>query len=264
MRKAFVTFSNNFDRVTPLSSRYKRKKKSSPFVVVNTDEDNGIYVRRIIKEAKLLGLMEAPKLFRGKSVRSIRTGDFIIFGDAPKRYSYDYRVETDVEVVEEFDARVCKVFDAIDDFHKILEKIRDYAVANSLLRLSYEENFYYPPKYYKPKRTYRRRYYKEPKFLKKDFADAIGEIDIEIEIPKQQRHKNLVVKKSDFNDTRFYTCDPTISVDKVTVHHNWVKIGMDQYDINLDLKLGREFIEVEGTTFFVEEDRFGNRFLTRY
>ena len=263
MRKALVTFANNFDRVVSLSSR-TIKKKARSFVVVNTDDDNGIYIRRIIKEAKRFGLIEAPKPLREKSVKNIKTSEYIIFGDAPKRYSYDYRVETDVEIVEELDARVFKVFDAVDDFHKILNRVRDYAIANSLLYPKYKKNYYCSPKYYKPKRTYRRRYYKGHTFLKKDFADAIGEIDIEIEIPKQQRRKNLVVKKSDFNDTLLYTCDPTISVDKVTVHHNWVKIGLDQYDINLDVNRGREFIEVEGTTFFVEEDRFGNRFLTRY
>lgn len=264
MKKTLLTAFNVAGRYVPLTRRQRKLKNLKPFIVVNTDDDYGVFIKRIIAEAKRWGLEQQSSRNRSKSVKKIKTKELIIFGDSPKRYSYDYRVETDYNSVREFDGRIFKQFDAVDDIRVILKKIRDYAKANfqaadcdipsSLLDRDY--HFRIPKK---------RKYYRKQHHLSNYYQDVPRqlELELEIEIPKTRaKTSRTVFKKADVGDYLAYTHNIEDLEEKVTVHHNWVKIGYNQYDIDLDLATGEEFITIGKKKFFVAEDHRGNRFLT--
>ena len=101
--------------------------------------------------------------------------------------------------------------------------------------------------------------------------DHIGNIEITIEettIPSSRVRlpgPAGSIKKSVANQLGglldFQECKP--SVDVINIHHNWVKIGYNQYDILLDT-FGREHIELDaGEIVFVKEDRYGRKYLAQ-
>lgn len=72
--------------------------------------------------------------------------------------------------------------------------------------------------------------------------------------------KFCIDKPINHSDNRIIYDGSVISVDeKVQIMYNFVKIGYDQYDIvNF---FGRQFVDLEGTTYEIKTDRRGRKFL---
>lgn len=129
--------AETFTKVIFRNSKPERKnekvhsEKEYPFVVLNTDNDYGFYVRCLVKEIQKLGtLTQIPKPFRVKSLKNINTGDLIVFGDSNGLLDYDYRVETNAKKLEHLDGRKWKAYDLVNDYEKVVKRLRKYAQAN--------------------------------------------------------------------------------------------------------------------------------------
>lgn len=220
------SLSEAITRIIPseFKSNAKKVKKELPFVVLNSDNDYGFYVKRLVRELQRYDLIEQPKVLRKKSLKNIESGDIIVFGDNLGSIDYDYRVETNARNLDHLDGRTFKAYDLINDFDKVIKRLRKYVAENS-----------------------------EEHLLVKDNDDSVSVTNIEVEVnvsakrPKYVTPVALLLNK--------------VSEEKVTIFDNWVKIGYNQYDIYVDL-FGREFIYVDGRKFQIEEDRLGRKYLT--
>jgi hypothetical protein len=233
--KNYLSLSNLSEPVARIisacscKSKAKQVSKEMPFVVLNSDADCGFYVRRLIKEISRFDLLEQPKVLRKKSLKGIETGDLIVFGDTQGTVNYDYRVETEAAKLDHLDGRKFKVYDLINDFDKVIKRLKRFAEEND------GEEYLLV---------------KENKKCKCE--ENVSEININLNvhnrIPKSVTHVAILRKE--------------INEEKVTIFDNWVKVGYNQYDIYVDL-FGKEFIYVSGSKFYVKEDRFGRKYLTK-
>lgn len=232
--KNYLSLSNLSESVTRIvpsfrstaSKKATKVSKEMAFVVFNSDDDYGMYMRRLGKEISRLNLNEMPKILRKKSLKNIETGNIIVFGDASGNIDYDYRVETDHTKLSHLDGRKFKVYDLIVDFEKVIKRLKKFANEN-------EESY----------------------LLVKDEDSEVNVTEININL-------NLH-KKRPLSVTPIAIIRQELTEDKVTIFDNWVKIGYNQYDIYTDLFTGKEWIYVSGNKFFVKEDKFGRKYLTK-
>lgn len=229
--KNYLSLSNLSEKFTQIipcvqSKKAKKVKKSLPFVILNSDNDYGFYVRRLVKEIqKNSELLEQPKILRKKSLKNIETGDLIVFGDNLGNVEYDYRIETDPKNLDHLDGRSFKVYDIINDFDKVIKRLKKYVAENKGEYVFVEEE-----------ETYGR----------------IAEINIDVNV-----HQKAPKVTTPIAILRNAVCE-----EKVTIFDNWVKVGYNQYDIYVDL-FGREIVYIDGNKFFVQEDRFGRKYLSK-
>jgi hypothetical protein len=233
--KNYLSLSNlttSVKRIVPSISckcAGKKTKKENAFVVLNSDNDYGFYMRRLAKELERYPeLSEIPKILRTRSLKNIETGNLIVFGDATGGIDYDYRVEKDAKNLDHLDGRRFKAYDIINDFDKVIKKLKAYADDNN----SADEIYLAVGKKAKKVETF----------------------DVEINV---NVHKGHPIYRANIAVLR-----PEILAQKVTVFNNWVKVGYNQYDIYCDL-FGNEFIYVDGVKFFVEQDRYGRKYLAK-
>jgi len=236
---AFLKVSEVIEGVILLPAEAKEKK--NPFIIVNTDNDRGLYVRKLEQEiAKYKGLVSADN---DPKFTSIETKDLIIFGDSK---NFDYRIE-DMKYItlNSLMGRDVKVYDLVADYPKIVKRLVTYCKNNGIKR----------------KAAYRDE-------------DVTVRVNLVVEEPawttriRTQANECLLLAAKRFvaapvtkTLVNVYS-KPDVSVEKITVHTNWVKIGYNQYDIFVDL-FGGEFIVLEdGQKMFVKTDRFGHRYLT--
>jgi hypothetical protein len=230
--KNYLSLSNlsqTFTQIVPClqSKKAKKVKKSLPFVVLNSDNDYGFYMRRLVKEIKKYAeLTEQPKILRKKSLKNIETGDLLVFGDCLGNVGYDYRVETNHRSLDHLDGRSFKVYDIINDFDKVIKRLKKYVAENNGEFLLVEDN-------------------DEPEV-------RVTEIQIDVNVHKRSP-KSVIPIAILRNDV----CE-----EKVTIFDNWVKVGYNQYDIYVDL-FGREIVYIDGSKFYVKEDRFGRKYLSK-
>jgi hypothetical protein len=235
--KNYLSLSNLSAAVTRIvpcisSKPAKRKtRKENAFVVLNSDNDYGFYVRRLAREiSKYPELREIPKSLRRKSFKAIETGNLIVFGDCNGSTDYDFRIEEEARNLDHLDGRRFKAYDIINDFDKVLKKLKAYASDND--NLDEEEG--------------------HTCCGKKKSKSEVETIDININVnthakPAKYTH-NIAILRNE------------VLEEKVTVFNNWVKVGYNQYDIYCDL-FGNEFIYINGQKFGIEKDRRGKKYL---
>ena len=237
---AFLTISETFQSIALLPKEAKEKK--NPFIIINTDDDRGLYIKALEKEiSKYKGLKSND---REERFHDIQTNNLIVFGDITK---FDYRVEKmNYITLASLAGKDAKVYDVVSDFPKIVRRLATYCKNNEIKR----------------KMAYRDELYQRflgielgvfvPEEPKKKFVCPL----------LQQKEELVCVRRPIQKRTLVNVCSkPDLRVEKVTVHANWVKIGWNQYDIWVDL-CGREFIELEdGERFYVKTDRYGRRYL---
>jgi hypothetical protein len=225
------SLSTAIGRIIPscaCKSTGKKTQKEGAFVVLNSDNDYGFYVKRLAREVEALGLSEIPKILRRTSLKNIETGNLIVFGDATGSVDYDFRVEADAHNLDHLDGRRFKAYDIINDFDKIIKRLKTYSSVN-------EDEVDYVV-------------VEERKAPKCKTIDVVINANVYAKRPKYQ--VNIAVLR------------PKLSEQKVTVFDNWVKVGYNQYDIYCNL-FGDKFIYVEGVKFFIHKDRYGNEYLTK-
>lgn len=229
---AFIQLSDVISGVVLLPREAKEKK--NPFIIINTDNDRGLYVQKLEQEiAKYKGLKSAD----GESkFYDIETSNMIVFGNNP---NFDYKIDMNYITLNSLLGRNVKVYDIVDDYPNIVRRLATYCKNNGNKR----------------------------KYVYRD-EDVNIRFNVRIaDEPKrscpvtcpllERRYAAPVVKRTLVN-----VCPcPDTTVEKITVHANWVKIGYHQYDILVDL-CGNESIFLEdGTQLSVNEDRFGRRYL---
>lgn len=228
--KNYLSLSNLSEKITQIvpcvKSKFSSKvKKAFPFVILNTDHDNGFYVKRLIKEIKKYSeLTEMPKVLRKKSLKNIETHDLIVFGDNLGTINYDYRVETNPNSLDHLDGRVFKVYDIKEDFDKILKRLKKYVNENNNNEL----------------------------YLVEEEDVKVSEVIISVNEVKHTPKVRIPLAILRNN----------VSQEKVTIFDSWVKVGYNQYDIFVDL-LGNEVVYIDGHKFYIKEDRFGRRYLSK-
>lgn len=244
MNRKLINFTTNEEIILPGTRRagsYKNLGKKKPFVIINNDAGYGSYVREFVRLAQLFGLDQQNKLFRQKDITSIQQGEFIVVGDAPQFVDFDYRVETEESALYNLDGRSFRGYSIVDDFAAIIKRIESYVKAN-YTKSSPRKTFFGLP------------------------APAVQqeiEVEISLERPRsvakptfRDLFGNAAVKKSDLNAIRNMVAFPKtnrIGIEDIAVHHNWVKIGYNQYDILEDAN-GTEFIVREnGDTYLISK-----------
>jgi tRNA splicing endonuclease len=239
-------YSTTINRIAPrvaVDDRKSRKsvsKKANSFVVLNSDNDYGFYVKRLVRELdKYAELREVPKSFRKKSIKEIKTGDVIVFGDAFGDVDYDYRVANNVEELNCLDGRAYKSYDMLNDFGKIISKIKGYAEGNK--RKSTEEYLIVE---------------EEIKNKKRNNMRVSSAINIVLGDKVYKKAKKRYV-------TPIAVLRPEIQERKVTIFDNWVKVGYNQYDIFCNLR-GEEFVYIDGAKFTIHTDRYGKKYLEKF
>jgi len=235
---AFLPLSNVISNVVLLPKGAKEKK--SPFVIVNTDNDRGLYIKNLEKEiAKYKNLVSADgeRLFH-----EIETTNLIVFGDNP---NFDYRIDMEYLMLHPLVGRNVKVYDLVEDYSKIVRRLSTYCRGNGIKRkVAYRDDDY----------ALECRVVRAPKL---NWASRIKQQAEACPLLTTKRFLTRPLTKTLVN---VYS-KPDINVEKITVHAYWVKIGYNSYDIFVDLS-GNEFIALEdGQKLFVETDRFGRRYL---
>jgi hypothetical protein len=218
-----------------------KMEKKNPFIIVNTDSNRGLYLKKFVQELKKYrNLVQAPD---DVDLRDLDFGELIVFGDGQK---YDYRVEMEYYLLNTLVGKNVKVFDLVDDYDSIVRRLQRYCENNNIRRIARQSedvckvkiNITVTEEDAPKKKTSWCPFFQEKKDVKK----------------KSVKYPKALVNVYEQEK-------PAEILEKVTVHSNWVKIGWNSYDIYLD-RWNNEFISLEdGTKFFVKTDRFGKRYL---
>jgi hypothetical protein len=235
--KNYLSLSNiatAVKQIIPASSNSRRRReremaKRNAFVVSNSDV-LGLYTKRLMKEMnKYPNLKEISKALRDHSLKHIEVGNLIVFGESKRGVNYDFRVVKNAKILDHLDGREFETYDIIDDFNKIIKKLRTYVLDNSK---ETEEEYICVAKTKK--------------------APKVRTFDVVLTPDRFKKSSNYTVNLA--------IISPTIKEQKVTIFDNWVKVGYNQYDIYTNFK-GEEFIYVDRHKFFIEKDRFGRKYL---
>ena len=227
MRKIIITSESK-------QSIKKSRKRKYPFVVVNTDKFHGKYVKELAREVKEYN--ELTKLPGTLKLKHIQQNQIIVFGDV-KCGKYSYRVVNEQQTQDNLnfiDERKLKVFNLVEDFDEIIDQLEKYVEKN---------NTYYKP----PIRNWLSDRFCKPTLRKRPIYNKPREVIIEVEIP---RYKTYVPKKK----------KPVLFYEDVKVHHNWVRVGWNQFDIKQNDNCER-YIKTPQGKFYVEEDSYGQGYL---
>jgi len=244
----------NFAKQLTGYSNSNQSEKKKGLVILNSDLlGYGLYVRKLVKLAKELGLTQQTGTFRQKSIINIKPGELIVFGDCSKFDSFDYRVETDTQVVHQYDGRKFQLFDLVEDWNKIVKRLISYAKANKTLIPSSPCGFSLEVEISRCRPTPR----PAPRVCAASRTPfgGIGIVGIRRPAPILSSPTPICPLLQALSPVA--ACR---TQEDVTVHHNWVKIGYNQYDIYYDF-CGNEFIRLGGKRVFIKEDFCGRRTL---
>jgi len=234
MRKLFSKFARLYVADTT---------KREPFAVFIDDED-GFYIKGLKKEIKKYPKLKelTLKSLLSKKLSQLEEGDIIVFGDSEVPFDYDFRV------VELADVRSTKGFKTLElslEYKNVLAALKTYHKNNypgehKLIRKSRRsfsppEHAYYSRLTGKTVRNIDLQL-EVPRALLKKY----GEIKVEVEVPK----KWLSSKEEDVIIGR----KKKVAKENYVIHQNFVKVGMNGYNIYSDKK-NREYVNVKGTKY---------------
>ena len=206
--------------------------KKYGFGIVNSEHGySQKYLKALVAEIKRYPWLEqqAKGLRYTNSITRAVLGDGIIFGDAPRNFSYDYRV---VDHLTDLQVPGTRIYDLVKDFRKILNALKKYYNANyaGVSRhaasccnpLGLKDIFKHP--------TYKR-------------SSGVGQVKVNLNVNVNR----APIKKKKAN------------VSKVRIFNNFVKVGFDQFDIFLTGKKHKEFVIIDNQKFWIKADVLGHR-----
>jgi hypothetical protein len=206
----------------------KASKKSSFGVLVTDPTSSRFIVKELLKEInKYPKLKEQSKYFWAKkSVSKVKSGEVVIFGDAPTSFNYDYRIESDLS--HEYSGKI-RIYDLVQEFAEVKNALKNYYKANYPAKHGYEilSNCCITNT---PKPVVR---------LPKPKVTVSVEVNIAAKPVKKE-------KKAKWQ--------------RVQVFHNYVKVGFDQFDILVDNK-GKEYVIIDNELFRIKVDSCGSKYL---
>lgn len=215
----------NFLLVSNITEKLFGQAKRKSFIIINDDSRNGLYVEKLIDKIAEYKLKQQTAQFRQKTVKQSEPLDLIVFGDASKFESFDYRVDTDNTGNSINLEGSIPVYSLVKDWKKILKAVTTYAKTNNVAKISnYSNN-----------------------------TDSFVRININSNIP-------FVAPALEVVPRPINVCTPINSNDLITIHTFFVKIGYETYDIYANL-CGEEFIYVGNKKYYIGEDRFGSKYL---
>ena len=239
------------------SRKNKETEKKKPFVILNTDCNNGLYIRSITSVLKKYNLEEVDKLFQQKGIKNIRTGDIIVVGDCKSAFNYDYRVvpEGCNDQLLNLDGRKFIVYDSVRDYSTILNRVEEYANANIFNVAPAKQTFCCPlqqqkKRYVAPKQVVCRYANVAPKRRKKP-------VNVNINVNYDDVCPVFAAK----NVTKYKRVSPVSSKEKVTFFDDYVKVGFNQFDIEHDCFQNSYIQDGHRNKYYISEDRYGRRFL---
>lgn len=194
-----------------------------------------VHVKKLINLIKKYPKLRQQSLtVEPKRMNKLGLGDLVVFGDSPRFSKYDYRIELNPKSFIDSDyGEKYKEYDLVEDWIKIKRRLKKYVIANDLCTIS--------------------------KRRKKKTIPSRGYDEIIIEVIDSSKTKRIPLVST--LNRRNCGLRP-IEIEKVSIHDNFVKIGWDLYEIDVDIFTGEESIELDdGLRMIVEEDCFGNRYL---
>jgi hypothetical protein len=215
----------------------QRTPKKPSMVILNTDYNYGTYVKDLSRLFKSLGMIEQAAQFREMAINHINTGDFIVVGEDNPYNPFDFRVVSDQQEVEDLDGRSFKVYDLINDWSSILNKLSQYS------KFTTNRSIYggIIPQY--------EQEVQEQRFQRPSILDLTVEDTCSFQMPQREQ-------KVDY--TAIYR--PVAQKEKITIFDNWVKIGMRSFDVHYNM-FGQELVQVDGKNLYVKNDRIGRKYL---
>ena len=204
------------------SSSFKKKntKKQESFIIVNTDNSGGLYIHNVVNTLVNSGLQQQDIRFGSKRAKGIKLLDAIVVGDCEAAFDYDFRVvkKKHLDTLDELDGRTFKVYNVVDDYEKVLNKIKAYIKANCIGEY----------KHHKQRGCFGRR----QKVQQVPFCREPEQVNIKVNV-KYNEEPKPVFKKRDYCSAK--RVDPIRYNEKATFFSDWVKIGMHQFDIEYDV-----------------------------
>jgi len=233
--KLYLNLSDQAKRIVSCVSNNTNNKPA--MVILNTDYNYGKYPKALKKLLNDLGYTERSKFFRDRALTSIKTSDFVVVGEDSAYEEFDYQVVKGGDfrippAIENLDGRKFKeVFDIIDDWNEIVKRL----AGNQRYNAPRVVNQYRQP---------------QPQaFQRPSGIDMVGTVE------------TTTISRTKVNFAATYR--PERREEKVNIFDNWVKIGMKQYDIFVNL-IGEEFIKLEsGQKLYVSTDTYGRKFLIK-
>lgn len=202
-----------------------KKKKYKFAVLVDEYGKDKKYLNRLVKLLKkeFPFLKQASCCVTTKRIHKAKKGDVIIFG---LRSSYDFRV-----VSGDYwnDLRYNRHF-------KFAKLRRDWSKVKRFLDIYAEEN--YPEEYYDD------GYYC---YVAKPVTSSYKGLRVVLSSPKKKAVRVVTKKKKSKG---------SLELEEVAVHHNFVRVGYDVFDI-YENRQGEEYVKIDGNTYWVDRDPYG-------
>ena len=202
------------------------KKQDAPFIVINSDKRNGLYVKKL---ARLIADYDLTAKYGDDDIAQLGALDAIVF-DAKRGFDYYFLSTSEMLAnADKFEV----AYDLIEDFKKIEWRLKE----------TFGDT--------KPKVT----------TGTVDRAIIITAKQLQPQpVITFQPIRRYVSGIATIEEARPVVS--TVKAEKITIFDNWVKIGFNQFDIYVDL-FGNEFIAhpTEGK-LFIKVDRHGRKYLT--
>lgn len=197
------------------------KKKGKFAVSIDERSFQKLYLEKLIDiiEDKYDFLKENNNAF-ARRIERAKFRDVIVFGSSRK---YDYTVMSYNEFIQSSSNNVT-LFNLSQSFNKVLERLENYA----------DKNYYQDDEEESYCVKERVRYF--------DFASAEP---MAVIVTKKVKPVVIVPKKK-----------KELELQEVAVYGNHVRIGYDAFKIRKSF--GEEYVVVDGNTYFIERDSYGN------
>ena len=179
-------------------------------------------------------LKQANRVVTTKRVAAAKKGDVIIFGFSNK---YDYRLITEEDWEEYSIHRRTPLVELSNEWEEVEELLEQYAASNysKEFEIDYDRDDNY--RYCRSKKnTY-------------DLEDLLLD---DIYYVQQQPKKRKTYTKT----RKTYKKKNNLKLEEVSVHHNFVKVGWDVFDIFLNNQ-NEEYVKVDGNTYWIDRDSSG-------
>lgn len=211
--------------------------KKQVLVIVNTDDDYGLYVQRLMRTFKKLGLKVRSK----EEFRTIKSDDAIVVGDG---YLFESGDEFDVRVEKyPYNTFADPRYKLDDEDFRVLSLVQDLSKIEKQLK----EEYYVAPRQVTATRQNVLHTIAQQGgdyMSNTDFLDLLDELDEVLRIVPQP--VTVACKQ------------------EVRIHDNFVKIDYKNYKTHIDTHSGVKFILLDGVRYDIVSDRYGRKFLRKH
>lgn len=218
--------SKNLFTSMAIFEAFRSQKPETPFVVINSDKRNGLYIKKL---SRLMADYDLTAKFGDDDISQVGTYDGIVFDE---KCGYDYYFVS-AETLLTSNDKYPVAYDIISDFKKIEWHLKELFASDNA-----------------PKVT--------PSMVDRAIVITAKQIPQPPVVTYEplRRYKSGIVTIEE--------AEPILQVqaEKITIFDNFVKIGFNKFDVYVDL-FGNEFIfhPTEGQ-LFIKTDRRGRKYLT--